>query len=177
MLNLIFNEQIYDEVIEKRVMKAGQSVWIATANVKNMAVNMDRRRDSSVIDLFEALAARGVETRLLHSAVPSGQFIENLRKSPLVKSKLFGMKRCVRSHFKCALVDSRFLYLGSANLTGAGMGMKSDKRRNFETGIITDNDNMMDMIAEYFNNIWTGVECVSCERKSECVAPLESPFG
>lgn len=29
-------------------------------------------------------------------------------------------------------------YIGSANLTGAGIGMKSAQRRNFEAGILTN---------------------------------------
>jgi phosphatidylserine/phosphatidylglycerophosphate/cardiolipin synthase-like enzyme len=45
---------------------------------------------------------------------------------------------CPRVHLKSLIIDGRFAYVGSANLTGAGMGAKSDRRRNFESGIITD---------------------------------------
>ena len=34
--------------------------------------------------------------------------------------------------------DSKEVYVGSANLTGAGIGMKTDNKRNFEAGILTD---------------------------------------
>ena len=40
-------------------------------------------------------------------------------------------------HFKLIIIDSTIAYVGSANLTGAGMGMKSPKKRNFEAGILT----------------------------------------
>lgn len=176
MRRLIFDEDIYSEVVEKGMVKAQRSLWIATANVKNMIVQVDRHHKGSVIDLFETLVGRGVEVRILHSGVPSGQFIEVIKKSPVVKSPLFDMKRCVRTHFKCVLVDSGLIYLGSANMTGAGMGMKSRNKRNFETGIITDEDFIMDEMAEYFNAIWTGARCDSCGRKKECVVPLESAF-
>lgn len=39
---------------------------------------------------------------------------------------------CPRVHFKCIIVDGVKAYFGSANLTGAGMGAKSEKKRNFE---------------------------------------------
>ena len=33
--------------------------------------------------------------------------------------------------------DGKEAYIGSANLTGAGIGMKTDNKRNFEAGILT----------------------------------------
>ena len=45
---------------------------------------------------------------------------------------------CPRVHFKCIIVDGVKAYFGSANLTGAGMGAKSEKKRNFENGVLTD---------------------------------------
>ena len=36
---------------------------------------------------------------------------------------------CPRVHFKSVIVDGRFAYSGSANLTGAGMGAKSKEKR------------------------------------------------
>ena len=46
-------------------------------------------------------------------------------------------------HFKLIIIDSTIAYVGSANLTGAGMGMKSPKKRNFEAGILTDDPEML----------------------------------
>ncbi len=50
-----------------------------------------------------------------------------------------GLERLLspRVHFKAVVVDGTFAYSGSANLTGAGMGAKSENRRNFEVGFIT----------------------------------------
>ncbi len=36
------------------------------------------------------------------------------------------------------IFDWREAYVGSANLTGAGIGMKGENKRNFEAGILTD---------------------------------------
>jgi phosphatidylserine/phosphatidylglycerophosphate/cardiolipin synthase-like enzyme len=44
-----------------------------------------------------------------------------------------GMERvlCPRVHFKLIIIDSTIAYVGSANLTGAGMEMKSPRKRNY----------------------------------------------
>ena len=36
------------------------------------------------------------------------------------------------------IFDCKEMYIGSANLTGAGIGMKTDNKRNFEAGTLTD---------------------------------------
>ena len=69
-----------------------------------------------------------------------------------------GMERvlCPRVHFKLIIIDSTIAYVGSANLTGAGMGMKSPKKRNFEAGILTDDPEMLEAAIEQFDNVWIG---------------------
>ena len=54
------------------------------------------------------------------------------------------MRQCPRVHLKLIAVDGSSLYLGSANFTGAGLGAKGDGRRNFEMGIVTDDEGMLD---------------------------------
>jgi len=66
------------------------------------------------------------------------------------------------------IVDGRFAYTGSANLTGAGMGAKSQKRRNFESGIITTDAKMIEPMMEQFDSVWRGDFCPDCQRKDFC---------
>jgi len=73
------------------------------------------------------------------------------------------------------LVDGGWLYLGSANLTGAGLGAKGDKRRNFELGVWTESSSLIDAVSEEFNQLWEGRHCQSCDRKDICPVPLEEP--
>ena len=61
------------------------------------------------------------------------------------------------------------MYVGSANLTGAGMGMKSPLKRNFEAGIFTDEPHLVDGAMEEFDRIWRGDECKKCGRKDFCI--------
>ncbi len=55
---------------------------------------------------------------------------------------------CPRVHFKMLIFDFETAYIGSANLTGAGIGMKSSSRRNFEAGILTDEVSLIDAACE-----------------------------
>ena len=59
-------------------------------------------------------------------------------------------------------------YIGSANLTGAGIGMKSDGKRNFEAGILTTDLNLVDSAGDHFNAVWSGEFCKECKRKAFC---------
>src|SRR6478609_1062955 len=91
-----------------------------------------------LLDLFAELAGRGVELRILHAELPSRPFRAAFdKKRKLVRGGLM-LKICPRVHFKCVLVDGAWVYLGSANLTGAGLGAKGDDKRNFELGFVTE---------------------------------------
>jgi phosphatidylserine/phosphatidylglycerophosphate/cardiolipin synthase-like enzyme len=77
-------------------------------------------------------------------------------------------------HLKMIAVDGSYLYLGSANFTGAGIGAKEDGRRNFELGIVTDDDVLLDAAQLRFDRIWSGRECGACRLRSSCPAPLDA---
>ena len=71
------------------------------------------------------------------------------------------------------VIDGALLYLGSANFTGAGLGAKSDGRRNFEMGIRTDDEWMLDVAQARFDAIWRGAECGSCRLRRQSPKPLD----
>ena len=74
---------------------------------------------------------------------------------------------------KLIIIDSTIAYVGSANLTGAGMGMKSPKKRNFEAGILTDDPEMLEAAIEQFDNVWIGKFCKDCGRREYCSDPIK----
>jgi phosphatidylserine/phosphatidylglycerophosphate/cardiolipin synthase-like enzyme len=78
-------------------------------------------------------------------------------------------------HFKAVVVDGALLYLGSANWTGAGMGAKGAGRRNFELGMITRDDQMLDELQAMYDRVWQGGACRACRRRDVCEAPLDTP--
>ena len=119
MTELLSGAELYREVVLHRMVQARESVWIATSNVKAMYIERDGTFQP-VLALFSELARRGVELRLLHAELPSRPFRKAFDdRLGLVRGGL-ALKLCPRVHFKAVLVDGAWLYLGSANLTGAG---------------------------------------------------------
>jgi phosphatidylserine/phosphatidylglycerophosphate/cardiolipin synthase-like enzyme len=179
-LSLVLDRAHYDR-ITMAMARARTSIWIATANVKQLLIeapigSRDRARGRYVpiVDTFAALVDRRVGVRLLHGATPSGPFrgALGLRASRLAVPH-FEMRRCPRVHLKMIAIDGELLYLGSANLTGAGLGAKGSGRRNFEMGILTDDEWMLDEAQARFDRIWRGGECGACRLRAVCPKPLD----
>jgi phosphatidylserine/phosphatidylglycerophosphate/cardiolipin synthase-like enzyme len=84
------------------------------------------------------------------------------------------MRLCPRVHMKIIAIDGRLLYLGSANLTGAGLGAKGDGKRNFELGILTEDEAMLDATQARFDAIWRGRECAGCQLRRVCPKPIDT---
>jgi phosphatidylserine/phosphatidylglycerophosphate/cardiolipin synthase-like enzyme len=179
---LVVDREHYVDVVMGAIAEAKVSVWIGTANLKELHVEAAvgtraraRGRYVSILETFQALADRGVELRILHGAPPSRPFREELGRRRRLRPKL-AMRLCPRVHLKMIAVDGRSLYLGSANFTGAGLGAKGDGRRNFEMGITTEDDAMLDAAQGRFDRIWSGAECGACKLRGVCPQPLDS-FG
>ena len=168
---LLFGTQLYREVIQRRLAEARETVWIATANVKEMYVER-RGVYRSILELFGELSSRGVALRILHAEVPSRPF----RAAFDAKKKLVAggleLKICPRVHFKAVLVDGCWLYLGSANLTGAGLGARDEHRRNFEVGFVTEDFDTIDRTAALYEAVWSGAECRACKLYDLCPDPI-----
>ena len=75
---------------------------------------------------------------------------------------------------KLIIIDSSIAYVGSANLTGAGMGMKSLRKRNFEAGILTDDPEMVEATIEQFDNVWIGKFFASSSINAARIVAVES---
>ena len=95
------------------------------------------RQTVPFLAIIAGLIKKGVEIRLIHAKEPGQAFREDFDRYPELAT---GLERilCPRVHFKLLIFDMKTAYIGSANLTGAGIGMKSPLRRNFEAGILTD---------------------------------------
>ncbi len=104
--------------------------------------------------------------------MPSSPALQELRRA--LPSNL-GIRRCPRLHAKAVIIDCRAMYLGSANLTGAGLGSKAATRRNFELGVWTTSAEAIDKVLDYFNGVWEGRHCDGCGRRNVCPVPLEEP--
>lgn len=180
-MSVLSDREHYDELVVSTVLKAQTSVWIGTANVKDMHVEAPigttaraRGRYVSMLENLRDLVRRGVEVRILHGANPSGPFRAQLARLGAAGKTGVEMRHCPRVHLKMIAVDGRALYFGSANFTGAGLGAKGDGRRNFEIGFLTDDEILLDWAQARFDAIWRGKECASCKLRRECPKPIDT---
>ncbi|MCA9003491.1 MAG: phosphatidylserine synthase, partial [Planctomycetes bacterium] len=104
---------------------------------------------------------------------PGPAFREDFDRFPaLIESERFERILCVRMHMKVIVIDGRLAYVGSANLTGAGLGAKSPKRRNFEAGILTDDEGIIAGLMGELDELYLGRHCDGCERREFCPDPI-----
>lgn len=174
-VELVANGEHLRRVVEQGMLRAKISLDIATADFKAMiipSISRSGRNGKSIVAALRELADRGVEIRLLHSGTPSAAALREL-KAALPEN--LTIRRCPRLHAKVVIVDCAAMYLGSANLTGAGLGAKADGRRNFELGVWTESASLIDAVLDQFNSLWEGRRCISCKRKDVCPVPLEEP--
>jgi phosphatidylserine/phosphatidylglycerophosphate/cardiolipin synthase-like enzyme len=166
MIEFVTDTEIYETVICQQIPKARRFVWLATSDLKDLYVKKNKKA-VPFLEVLSGLIDKSVEIRLLHAKEPGPAFRSDFDKYP---NLIGGMERilCPRVHVKSVIVDGKFAYTGSANLTGAGMGMKSQARRNFEAGIVTDDTKLVEGIMKQFDDIWMGRHCRQCQRKIYC---------
>ena len=161
----IQDEAHYSEVL-LRAREAQKTLWIGTADLKDVFVMRGKRARPFLGELAE-LIERGVSVRLIHAKEPGPNFRRDFDRYPALVE---GLERvlCPRVHFKMLIFDLQTAYVGSANLTGAGIGMKSDGKRNFEAGIWTDDPQLVSAAVAQFDSVWMGAHCDACRRKAFC---------
>lgn len=172
-LRLLHGRDLYREVVRDGILAARRSVWIATANVKELYVEGAGlgRRYRSILAVFEDLAARGVDLRILHAEAPSRRFRAAFDRRPSLVRGGLKLKHCPRVHMKAVVLDGERVYLGSANLTGAGLGAKGDARRNFEIGFMTEELRILDEVQALYAALWAGAPCDGCAVRDLCPDP------
>src|SRR4029079_253079 len=104
-LELVGGRGHYERVV-RAAMEARRSVWIATANLKELMVEHHRavpgrRRTArvsarsaaagayrSILEVFDELGGRGFELRILHATPPSRPFRATLARRPGLARRL-----------------------------------------------------------------------------------------
>ena len=165
MIRYIRNEEHYDLLLEQ-IAKVKHTLWIGTADLKDLYVKKEGKA-VPFLALLDEKVRQGVSVRLLHAKEPGGNFCNDFDS---YLALLLGLERalCPRVHFKIILFDLKTAYIGSANITGAAFGMKSERNRNFEAGIFTDELSFVEEMIEQFDKIWRGSFCKNCGRKHFC---------
>jgi phosphatidylserine/phosphatidylglycerophosphate/cardiolipin synthase-like enzyme len=75
---------------------------------------------------------------------------------------------CIRNHAKVIIIDDEIAYVGSANVTPAGLGQGLISPGNFEAGILTNNLDLVSSVRDFFAMVWDANSCTGCHRADQC---------
>lgn len=173
-VRLIVNNKHYEEVIQ-RICLAKSSIKILTGDFKRFRLKPSGRQGENYNDgtpfiksLIEK-AENGVSVQILCSR-PSKYFAEELDNyyQQMESTDNFEYVYCIRNHAKVIIVDDEIAYVGSANVTPAGLGQGLISPGNFEAGILTNNSELITSIIEYFTMVWDANSCKDCHRADQC---------
>jgi phosphatidylserine/phosphatidylglycerophosphate/cardiolipin synthase-like enzyme len=155
-IQYIKNEEHYTKVLQ-HTLSVKRELWIGTADIKDLFIK-GGSRSIPFLGLLSKLVSKRVNIRLLHAKEPGPLFRKDFDNYPNLAK---GLERaiCPRVHFKLFIFDLETAYIGSANLTGAGIGMKSPNRRNFEAGILTNDPEIVESAINQFDTVWRGEHC------------------
>ncbi|MCB1174990.1 MAG: phospholipase [Leptospiraceae bacterium] len=173
MLQLCFDSELYTEYIQKYIPRAREHIWIATADIKDMHVQSGKKY-IPFLQVLQDLLQQQVEIQFLHAKEPGPRFRAHFDSYPaFLENPGFDRRMCPRQHSKMICVDQRWLYVGSANMTGAGLGSRGEHKRNFEAGFITDDKGFINQAADYFQSIFNGHHCDACQHYDSCPDPIQ----
>src|SRR6185503_9017010 len=115
-LRLLRGRDHYEELVARELPRARVSIWIATANLKDLhmeaPVGSRARAGGRMMSALELLSSRAdadVEVRILHGRAPSGPFARRLASRRRAQGKL-KLRQCPRVHMKLVAIDGSILY-------------------------------------------------------------------
>ena len=173
--HLVTNENHYQEVIQ-RICGAKSSIKIMTANFKRFRLKPTDNQGENYEDgtpfvkYLMAKAVQGVSVQIICSR-PSPSFTDEWKEyyRQMNNPFLFEYKFCERNHVKAVIIDEKLAYVGSANITPAGLGQGIFTPGNFEAGVLTDNSEVVSSVKALFSMVWEDDICSSCHRADKCV--------
>ena len=172
MHKLLLNRDIYTEFVQTELPTARRFLWIVTADIKDLHVDI-HGHFQPLLEVLNDLVEKGVAVRLIHAKEPGPRFREEFdRFDALINSDSFERILCPRVHTKAVVVDGRCAFVGSANLTGAGLGSKHEDKRNFEAGFMFDNPKDIQQLMHWIDTLYLGEHCIKCKRRDYCADPI-----
>jgi excisionase family DNA binding protein len=168
---LITNKSHYEEVVE-RICSTKSSIRIMTANFKRFRLEPTDEQamyyGTPFIERLIGKAVQGVSIQIICS-MPSKSFTKEWMEyfQQMDNPKLFEYKFCERNHAKVFIIDDKSAYVGSANVTRAGLRQDTSTQQNFEAGILTEDPELVSSIKAFFTEIWNSKWC-ECNMENNC---------
>jgi len=163
---LYINRKIFDDILPK----ATTEICIASSTLKDFLI-FDSQKKSTLLfsDYIKELCRKRIDIKILTTPKMLGyRFAKRCPNE--VK-----MRSCARNHLKLVCIDQKILYIGTGNLTGSAVGIKSTSKRNFEIGILTTKYEWVNYVYKIFWKIWNGSLCLNCTYRNRhlgCTIPL-----
>jgi phosphatidylserine/phosphatidylglycerophosphate/cardiolipin synthase-like enzyme len=159
---LVTNQEHYDKVVQI-ICGAKSSIKIMTANFKRFRLKptamqgVNYNDGTPFIEYLMDKAAHGVSVQIVCSN-PSESFTEEWQEyyREMGEPDLFEYQFSDRNHSKVYIIDDKIAYVGSANVTKAGLRQLNDA--NYEAGILTENPELVTSIKDFFSMVWEGVD-------------------
>ena len=170
----LITENHYKEVIE-RICAAKSSIKIMTGDFKRFKLKPTAKQGKNYNDgtpfikhLMEK-AGKGIAVQIICSR-PSKSFKEEYDALyEKIKPENFRIFFCRRNHSKVVIVDNKVAYVGSANVTPAGLAQGVMSPGNFEVGILTESQQYISQLNTLFSKIMNGDYCYNCHLANKCV--------
>ena len=167
-------ENRYEEVIE-RICAAKSSIKIMTGDFKRFKLKPTAKQGKNYNDgtpfikhLMEK-TGKGISVQIICSR-PSKSFKEEYEELyEKIKPKNLSIYFCERNHSKVVIVDNKVAYVGSANVTPAGLAQGIMSPGNFEIGILTENHQFISQLNTLFSKIMNGDYCYNCHLANKCI--------
>ena len=132
--------------------------------------------DGQFVPFLRALAervAKGVAVRLIHAKEPGPRFRAGFDQfAERVNNELFERILCPRVHTKAIVVDGKTAFVGSPNLTAAGLGGKHADARNFAADCLFDDPADIAKLCGWIEQLFRGEYCRTCRRRQYCPEPI-----
>jgi phosphatidylserine/phosphatidylglycerophosphate/cardiolipin synthase-like enzyme len=170
----LITENFYKEIID-RICAAKSSIKIMTADInlirlKPTVSQGNKYKDGTpFVDFLIEKAKKGVSVQII-TAEKSEWFQEDVERAYCGEAgKHFSVWFCARNHAKVVIIDDKIAYVGSANMTRAGLGQPYASPGNFEVGFIIEAPEIISSLNDFFSRITIHEFCEDCHRRKDCI--------
>ena len=150
------DEEHYTQVF-KLMAEVKHSLKIASANLKNFSVTVEYDGTNETLrlcDFFLSLVERGVHVQVV-CMKPFGFYLYAKENCPqLLEHPLFELRCNEHNHMKVFIFDDECVYVGSANITDAAIGKRTNGKRNHEAGMLLQGAKLIQSPLQHFDKVW-----------------------